>query len=70
MKIVRTDYLSDWSVTTFVKTVNKNNLRSKLQSDQTYGILQGLINGTGRKNHKKRSTGKVKDGKYTNTTIN
>ena len=35
--------------------------RSNFQSDQTYGLLQGVINGTGRKKSQKSSTGKVKD---------
>ena len=39
----------DWSVITCIKTVNKNSTRSKLQLDQTNGILHGVINGTGSK---------------------
>ena len=62
--------MSKWAVITYIQTVNKNNTRSKFKSDQTYGILQGVISGTGRKNHKTISTGKVKDVRGTNKTIN
>ena len=52
-----------------IQTFNKNNTRSNNKSDKTYGILQGVINGTGRKNHKTNSTGTVKDGREKNTKI-
>ena len=49
MTMIGTAYMSDWSVITCIQTVNKNYKISKFQSEQTYGILQGMINGTGRK---------------------
>ena len=49
MKMSITAYLSDWDVIACIKTVNKNNTKSNNQSENTYGILQGVINGKGRK---------------------
>ena len=47
MNMASTAYLSDRAVITYIKTVNKNNTILNNQSEQTYGILQGVINGTG-----------------------
>ena len=41
------DYLPDQYVITCIKTVNKNNTASKFQSEQSHGILQGVINRKG-----------------------
>ena len=49
MKMVSKDYIYYRAVIPCIHKFNKNNTRSKFQSDQTYGILQGVINGTGRK---------------------
>ena len=49
MKMVSTLYLYDQAFIEFIQTVNKNNTRSKFQSDQIYGILQGVIHRIGRK---------------------
>ena len=46
------------------------NTRSNNQAYQTYGILQGVINGTGENNYKTSSTGKAKDRRDINTKIN
>ena len=62
-------YLFDRAVITWIQKVNKHNTRSNIQSEQKYGILQEVINGTGKKTTKiTSSTGKVKDGRETNTT--
>ena len=45
--MVSAAYLYERAFTTCVKTVNKNNTRSNNQPEQKYGILQGVINGTG-----------------------
>ena len=70
MNMNRTDYLPDRDVITYIQTVNKNNTRSNNQSEKTYGILQGVINGTRIKKYKTSSTGKLNDGRETNTKIN
>ena len=70
MKMLSTGYLYDWDVITCIQTVNKNNTRSNNQSEQTYVILHGLINGTERKQAQSISTGKVNYGRDTNTKIN
>ena len=44
----------DCSVITCIQTANKDNTRSNNQSEQTYGILQGVINETGRKKAQNR----------------
>ena len=48
----------------------QKNTTSNNQSEQTYGILQRVINGTGRKKHKTSSTSKEKYGRETNITMN
>ena len=49
MNIFSTASISDRAVITCIQTDNKNNTRSAFSSNHTYGILQGVINGTGRK---------------------
>ena len=49
MKMSSAAELFDQAVITCIQTFNKNNTRSNNQSDQAYGILQGIINGTVRK---------------------
>ena len=44
-----TDYLYNRAVVICIQKFIKNNTISNNQSDQTYGILQGVINGIGRK---------------------
>ena len=46
MEMAVIDYLYDRAVTTCIQTVNKNNTRSNNKSEQTYYILQGVINAT------------------------
>ena len=65
MHMNRTDYLPDGDVITYIQTFNKNNTRSNNQSEKTYGILQGVINGTRIKKYKTSSTGKLNDGRET-----
>ena len=48
---------------------SKTNTGSNNQSEQTYGILQGLINVTGKNKRKMSSTGKVNYGMKTNIKI-
>ena len=52
--------MSDIAFITCIQTVNRNNTRSKFQSEHTYGLLKGVINGTGRKQAQMSSAGKVK----------
>ena len=47
MKVDITDYVSDRYFITLIQTFNKNNTGSNNKSEQTYGILQGVINRTG-----------------------
>ena len=49
MKMVSKAYLSDRDDTTCIKKLKNNNTRSNNQSEKTYGILQVVINVTGRK---------------------
>ena len=70
MKKFSRAYLYARYVIICIQKVNKNNTRSKFQSERTYVLLQGLINGTGRKQSQTSSTGKVKDWRETNITIN
>ena len=49
MNISSIDDLSDRDFITLIQKFIKNNTRSMNQSEQTYGILQGVINGKGRK---------------------
>ena len=49
MKMLITSYMYDMDLIKCIQTVNKNNTRSKFQSEQTYGLLQGVINRTVRK---------------------
>ena len=47
--MVGTNYLSDRAATTCIQTVKETIQDHFFKSDQTYGILQELINLTGRK---------------------
>ena len=69
IKMFRTAYLYDRDVITCIQTVNKNNTITNKQSDQTYGILQGLSMEQEEKKHKTSSIGKLKDETEINTTI-
>ena len=53
MEMFSTAYLPDLAIITCIKTVNKNNIIPDNQSEQTYGILQGVINVTLRKQAQK-----------------
>ena len=59
MNMFSESYLSDSDGIKFIQTINKNNTRSKFQSDQTHGLLQGVINGTrskqGQKNFNRKN---------------
>ena len=56
MKMFIIDQLSDRVVITCIQKVNKNNRRSKFKTERTYGLLQGVINGTVRKQAQMSST--------------
>ena len=43
------DYLYYRDLIVLIQTVNKNNTRSTFRSEQTHGLLQGVINGAVRK---------------------
>ena len=55
MNMFSTALMSDRAVITCIQIVNKNNKISKNQSKQTYGLLQGVINGTVKKQPQNKS---------------
>ena len=65
-----TYYIYHQDAITCIKTVNKNITIPNNKSEQKYVILQGVINGIGRKTVQKSSTGKVKDGREKKTKTN
>ena len=49
MNMARADNMPDQAVIACIQKVNKTNTTSNNQSEQTYGLLQVVINGTGTK---------------------
>ena len=52
--MVSTAEISDRPVIKCIQTANKDNTRSNFQAEQTQGLEQGGIDGTGRKQAQKR----------------
>ena len=68
--MVSTYYMFYLAVITYIQTVNKNNARSNFNQSRHMIYYRGLSMEQEENKHKTSPTGKVKDGRDTNSTIN